>query len=96
MELNKQLKDLRLKRKYTQEEIASAIEITQAQLSLVEAGKRNISENILKKLSDFYKVPYQLLVWRTLDESGMPQKFKKEYKLVNEDVNNLIRKIIEQ
>jgi transcriptional regulator with XRE-family HTH domain len=96
MELNSQLRNLRLQKKYTQEEVATSIEITQAQLSLVEAGKRGLSTNILKKLSNFYKTPYQLLVWRTLKEDDIHKNFKKEYNSINEDVNKLINKIIEK
>lgn len=64
-----------------QDDIAERIGISTSYLSLIEHGKKEPSREVLIKLADMYKVPFQLLVW---DEDDLKRaKTPKEKELVS-------------
>lgn len=52
----------RLKRDWTQENVAELIGITTQAVSLIENGKRYPSYEILRKLESIYNLPYYYLL----------------------------------
>lgn len=50
------LKELRLKKKLSQKELAEELGITQEAVSFLETGKRNPSYELLKKISKYFDV----------------------------------------
>lgn len=63
-----------------QEDVADDIGISATYLSLIEHGKKEPSREVLIKLADIYKVPFQLLIW---DENDLKRaKTPKEKELV--------------
>lgn len=50
------LKELRLKNKLTQKEVANEVQKTITYISLLEAGKRNPSDKLKEKLAKLYNV----------------------------------------
>lgn len=50
------LRNLRLQRKMSQEELASGADITQSFLSQVESAKRNVSIDTIERLADVLNV----------------------------------------
>ena len=50
------LKEMRIKNRKTQKEVADKIGITVTYLSLMETGKKNPSDSVKKKLAKEYKV----------------------------------------
>lgn len=58
------LKELRLKNKYSQREVAEYLGISNAAYSLYELGKREPNIAIIKKLAKYYNVsPSELIGW---------------------------------
>ena len=55
-ELGRRLKNLRLEGHYTQEQVASEVEMSRDHLSNIENGKYPINIKTLYKLAEFYKV----------------------------------------
>jgi transcriptional regulator with XRE-family HTH domain len=64
------LKDLRLKRKLSQERVASEIGISVPYLSRLERGKREISGKLIKRFTEFYQCDTNELF--TPDSPGAP------------------------
>ena len=59
------LKELRIKHKYTQYEIAKVLEITRPLYSLYETGKREIPVKLLSKLAKIYNTSIDYIVGDT-------------------------------
>ena len=58
------LKNERLARKLSQEQLAKAIGITQAQISYYESNKNEPSIGICEKIADFYEISLDELIGR--------------------------------
>ena len=56
------IKEYRIKRGYTQEQIAELLNIKQNTYSNKECGKRAFTINEIKKLKDIFKVTYEDLL----------------------------------
>ena len=63
-----------------QEDVAKELKITASYLSLIEHNKKQPSHDVLLKLANRYKVPFQLLMW---DENDLKRTTNpKERELV--------------
>ena len=63
------LRQLRLQKKLTQKELGKKINMSQTGYSQYEVGTTDISNNMLLKLSDFYKVSIDYILYRTDDKT---------------------------
>ena len=61
----KRIRDLRKKKKYSQEKIAHYLSCSQSSYSRIESGSREIPVDFLIKLSDFYNVNTDYLLGLT-------------------------------
>lgn len=61
----KRLKELRLNKNLTQNQIANHLQITSPQYSLYETGKRPVPLSILSKLAKFYNTSIDYIVGDT-------------------------------
>lgn len=63
---NLHLKNLRMERGLTQQDVADAIGVTKATISKYEKGQRRINVDVLEKLADFFRVePIYILTGKT-------------------------------
>ena len=70
----KNLKDERLKRDFTQQEIADILKITKQQYSLYETGKRTMPIEKIAKLAKLYDVSIDYLVGIETFRNPFPKK----------------------
>ena len=87
MLLHERIKDLRLSRNLTQEQLAQELHISRSAYALYETGKRQLGYDILCTIADFYQVNIDYLFRRTdnpehlfylsLEERDLLKKFSK-------------------
>lgn len=63
--MKNRIKDLRVDHDLTQQQIAAAIGITQRKYSYVETGTQPLTDELLVKLSNYYKVSIDYILWQT-------------------------------
>lgn len=68
------IKDLRTDHDLTQTELAEALGITQRKYSYVETGTQPVSEEILIKLAQYYKVSVDYILCLTDRKEPYPKK----------------------
>ena len=73
MNIGRAIKDIRKEKDWSQEELATRANITQAALSQIERGKRPGNETI-KKLAAALNVPESLLYAMALDREEVPEE----------------------
>jgi transcriptional regulator with XRE-family HTH domain len=70
------LKEARLQKNWTQEQAALALDVTQAYLSMLERGRRPLSERFVRKALKVVNLPATALPLRS-EEVGMPASSRK-------------------
>lgn len=80
------LKSFRLENGYKGEEFGKVLDISQQQVSRIERGDRNISQNILEKLEEI--LPEQLLseLRQAMEFEKIPDSIKKEIEKLKREV----------
>ncbi|MBQ9948410.1 MAG: helix-turn-helix transcriptional regulator [Oscillospiraceae bacterium] len=68
MHYYEKIKELRVKNKLAQQQIADVLEIKQQQYQRYESGQREIPLHLLIKLADFYNVSLDYLAGRSDEE----------------------------
>lgn len=63
--MNNRIKDLREDSDMTQQQIAEKIGITQRKYSYIETGVQQLTDEILVKLSNFYEVSIDYILYQT-------------------------------
>lgn len=71
----KALKEARLKKQWTQEQAALALDVTQAYLSMLETGSRKLSQSFVRKAVKTLSLPPTALPLRS-EEAAMPGSFQ--------------------
>lgn len=74
--MNTVLRQERIKRKWTQDDVAKQIGVTKATLQRIETGKRKPSYDVLVKLLDLFGYKDPRLLFAEADETN--QSLKKE------------------
>ena len=69
--MRNRIKNLREDHDYTQQNIADAIGITQRKYSYIETGTQPLTDEILVRLSQFYQVSIDYLLYQT----DQPQRY---------------------
>lgn len=87
--MNERLKSLRLEIGLSQSEFANKLLMSQNQLSLIELGKRNLTNRTMHDICREFNVNEEWL------RSGNGQMFNDEKSDVNKDVLALVQKISE-
>lgn len=85
------IRQLRLDRKYTQDELAAAMNINRSFLSRIESGEKGCSVDLFVHFSDFFQVSLDFLILGR--ESYTVQKIEcKEH--LKADISNLLDQLI--
>ena len=89
MKFGERIKDLRESQKYTQQQVADALGVTQRTLAYYESGERSPNKEMLVKIASFYHVtPDDLLAQEDSFELEAEERFGNRAKA---DVNRLLR-----
>lgn len=60
--MGEEIKNLRKRRNITQKELGDFLGYSEAHISYIESGKRNINSEDLRKIANFFKVPSDYLL----------------------------------
>ena len=89
MKFGERIKDLRESQKYTQQQVADALGVTQRTLAYYESGERSPNKEMLVKIASFYHVtPDDLLTQEDSFELEAEERFGNRAKA---DANRLLR-----
>jgi transcriptional regulator with XRE-family HTH domain len=72
--ISRKIKDLRVKKGYTLEELGDKINFNYSNLSKIERGIRPPTLELIEKLSEFYNVPLSYFFG---EENPIPEELKK-------------------
>lgn len=82
---NEHIKDLRVKKGFTQQQVADYLGVTKATISKYETGQRRIKGEYMKKLATLFEVdPFYILTgvsaddWKTLQEKEVENAHQEE------------------
>lgn len=89
IEMGSRLKDLRLKHKFTPEEVAEYLGITQGHLANIELNKRNIPLSQIVKLCDLYNCSEEYIICGEKSDEINDITFRKDNK--NMDLKTIAR-----
>ncbi len=95
MEIGTTLREVRKSKKLTQVKVCGKINISQTFLSQIEGGKEP-SPTMLRKLCKFYKIPYQVVIWKSLTEKDIQKDKKELFNQLHPIMNKLIDEILIQ
>lgn len=79
MNIGKAIKELRLKKKLNQSELAERCDLTQTSLSQIESGAKRPNPSTLKKLCDFFEIPEAVVYLLATDENDIPEHKRTLY-----------------
>jgi transcriptional regulator with XRE-family HTH domain len=93
LDLGPALRQVRKERGISQKELAEMLEMTQANLSLTENGKKGVSQAILDRIEENLGVPAAVLLWNSLTEESVPAHKAEMFKQLKPAVDTLIASI---
>ncbi len=90
MKVGETLKTIRKGKKLSQMTVCAKVGLSQTWLSQIEADLREPSPEMLRKICKFYKVPYQVVVWKSIEDKDIPKDKKELFNKLSPVVNSLI------
>ena len=72
--MNTRIKDLRADADLTQQKVAEALGITQRKYSYIETRTQPLTDEILIKLADFYRVSTDYILYLTDEKKPYPKR----------------------
>lgn len=93
MVLGEVMKELRLRKGLTQEDVCRIAMITQGFYSTIEGGAIP-SLDTLTKLSQVFDVPIFLLIWKATEKRDIPRHQRGMYNSLKPVLDNLIEEVI--
>lgn len=94
MNLGEVLKEIRLSKKITQAQVFERAGVSQPFLSQLEAGIKNPSPKMLKKLCDLYSIPTPLVIWKSMTEADVQKKKIAAFRRLKPAMDNLIEEFL--
>lgn len=86
MSVQEIMKDLRVKRGWTQDEVAARTGMTRANISNIELGKnKNIPSEVLKRFADVFGVTSDYLLGKTDNDDRPESEFTKRLELSDQE-----------
>lgn len=95
MKIGNVLKSIRIEKGLTQVQVAKKMKVQQAQVSRIESGKMEVEAATMKKICKVYGVPYQIVVWMSLEEKDVQATKKAAFVKLRPAVDNLIAELIQ-
>lgn len=90
MHIGKAIKDIRIKKKIKQGDLANACNISQSYLSLVEKGDKTPSSQLLEKISKVLDYPAAMLSFLALDEKDIKPEKREAFKILMPAVKSMV------
>ena len=81
------IRALRIKNRYTQEELAKAVKMDRSFLSRIESGQKGCSVDLLIRFSELFQVPLEELIGGGLIAEHEPPDIMR----LNEEITMLVR-----
>lgn len=88
--IGQKIKTIRLLKNKTQKELANEIGITQAFLSLIEKGEREVSINLLKALGKALNVPLTVLMYLAMEDNDFTPEAKHMKETLGKEFEKLL------
>lgn len=93
MNIGQVIKELRLERGLSQIELAIHCDLPLTTFSQIELGTRQPSEDTIRKLSEFFKIPEMAIYFLTNEEKDIPKTKKEVYNIISPLIRKAIRDI---
>ncbi len=90
MNLGNTIKEIRKQKGLSQKDLASACDITQTYLSLIESNKKEPNITLLRNIAKFLNIPLPILFFLSLNNEDIPEKKRSSYKLLAPSINSLV------
>ncbi len=88
--MQNRIRELRQKKKISQKELASVVDVTQGMISSFEIGKYEISAEQAAKMADYFDVSMDYLFCRAIAESQEEnEQLSKEEKIILDEYRDL-------
>jgi transcriptional regulator with XRE-family HTH domain len=94
MNYGKGIREIRTRKKITQDQLAEKIGMTQNAISSIERGLASPHPSTLKKIAKALKVPEVAFVVLGLDEKDVPKENRLLYQQLKPILDSLVGKII--
>jgi transcriptional regulator with XRE-family HTH domain len=94
MKLGTALKEIRKSKNKTQDDVCGDLDISQTYLSQVESDKKQPSLPMLRRISNYYKVPIPIIMWKAIEPSDIQASKKKAFSVIKDPVDRLINEFI--
>jgi XRE family transcriptional regulator, regulator of sulfur utilization len=92
MNLGNVIKSIRKQRGYTQQEFASACQITQTYLSQIENNLKDPNLSVLKTIAEKLSVPLPIVFFQSITEDDVQPRKRVMFK----KIDPLVKKIIDE
>lgn len=93
MNIGNALRDFRKAKNIKQYVAAGGVGITQTYLSQIEAGKKDPSTEVIKKMGDFYQVPIVFVLFKAIDETDVQPEKRELFLQIKPLINSLIEQM---
>ena len=90
MNISKALKEARKRTILNQKEFADKLGISQTYLSLLEAGKKTPSMDLIQVYSELLKTPVAIFLFKAMTDKDVHPSKKKVFNQLQPVINNLI------
>jgi transcriptional regulator with XRE-family HTH domain len=93
MDINKALKEARIKSGLTQTQTSEKSGLTQTYISQIEGGHKNPSMETIQTLSDTYKIPVAIIMWQAIDVKDVQPHKRQVYSTLKPTIDDMINRI---
>jgi transcriptional regulator with XRE-family HTH domain len=90
MKVGEILKTIRKDKKLSQMVVCGKVGVSQTWLSQIESDTKEPSPEMLRKICKYYKVPPQVVVWKSIEEKDIPKDKREIFNQLSPVVNGLI------
>lgn len=95
MEVGQSIKKFREKRGMSQQDLATAINISQTSMSHIEQGKNEPRKITMKKISEALEVPLPFLFWDSVTVEDIPEHKRDSFNMLKPSVDALLNVFLE-
>jgi len=93
MKYGEVIKDVRVKKGFTQEEFVTKLNISQAYLSLIESNKKDPTPKLLQSISELTEIPLYYFMFKALEvKKDVKKEKRKNYKDFEPVLSSMIEK----
>lgn len=94
MRLGPVLRELRERRGKTQMDVVKRLKISQTYLSQVETGKKNPSQEMLRKLGGLYKLPASIILYLATEEEDVQKRKQPIFRELKPTIDSMIEELL--